>query len=112
MLSRFQRTILTRYRRKRWHTGLSHLWYLYHKKMFGFLIARGLKLKAYNRFSKLLFMIKKKEKVEPRHIFLIACMRVTPKIIVKSIRRGSRVIYKPVPLSWQKQPGLEIGRAS
>jgi ribosomal protein S7 len=76
--------------------------------MFGSLIVRGLKLRAYKRFSKLLVMIKRKERVEPRHIFLIACMRVTPRVAIKKLHRGTRIVFQPVPLPRTKQPSIVI----
>ena len=76
--------------------------------MFGSFVARGLKLKAYKRFSKLLTFIKNKERMEPRHIFLIACMRAAPNVILRKVYRGSRVISKPVPLISHKQPSFVV----
>lgn len=76
--------------------------------MFGVLISRGLKLKAYKRFSRLLAFIKNKERMEPRYVFLVACMRAAPSVVLKKLYRGSRVIIKPVPLASSKQPSLVI----
>ena len=76
--------------------------------MFGSFISRGLKLKAYKRLSQLLVFIKNKERVEPRYILLITCMRTAPSVILKKLYRGSRVIIKPVPLTSSKQPGLVV----
>lgn len=108
MASRFQRTILKRYRIKKSTQSLGHLWFQYHRKMFGMLIIRGLKLRAYKMFSHLLGSWKKKERVEPRHLFLITCLRNTPSIIIKKTYVGSRLVNKPVALSRSKQPALLI----
>lgn len=76
--------------------------------MFGSFISRGLKLKAYKRLSQLLVLIKNKERVEPRYIFLVTCMRTAPSVILKKLYRGSRIIHKPVPLTSNKQPTLVV----
>jgi hypothetical protein len=76
--------------------------------MFGMLIIKGLKLRAYKMFSKILGLWKRKERVEPRHLFLITCLRNTPSIVIKKTYAGSRLIPKPVALSKSKQPALLI----
>lgn len=107
-MSSSKKNFLIRYRNKRWQQGLTQGWYNYHKKMFGALIVRGLKLKAYKDFSTILSLLKKKEKIEPRYLFLIICLRATPKLIVKKIMRGSRSIFKPIPVVKSKVSSLVI----
>jgi len=72
------------------------------------LIMRGRKLQAYKRVLQILFYFKKKEKIEPRHLFFIACLRVTPRVIIKKLHKGSRIILKPLPLFTKKKPGFVI----
>jgi len=73
------------------------------------LIMRGRKLQAYKRVLQILFYLKKKgKKLSLGIFFFIACLRVTPRVIIKKLHKGSRIILKPLPLFTKKKPGFVI----
>jgi len=76
--------------------------------MFGSLIMRGLKLRSYQRLAKLLFLLKKKEKIEPRYLFLVICSRMTPTLVVKKQYQGRRLVLNPLPITPTRQVGFVI----
>ena len=69
--------------------NIDDLWFLYYKKFLGHLIKRGLKFKAINRFSKVLYELKNEFYIPSNEVFLASMLRMTPEIDIKYIRRGS-----------------------
>lgn len=85
-----------------------HLWFCYHKKFFGALINRGLKLKAHNRFLQLLMELKKREGVEPTILLTTALLRIAPEIQLKYFRRGRKLQPYVVGLTATKKVSFAV----
>lgn len=64
------------------------LLHLYNKKLMSSFIRRGLKLKAINKYNKVLYELKKKEKIQPSLVAYAALTRVAPLILQKNKGKG------------------------
>jgi len=79
------------------------LWFNYHFLFFKSLISRGLKLRAFNFFIKVKHGIKLQEKFDPAFLFLIAMLKITPLLILKSVKIGGAMYNIPFPLNYWKK---------
>jgi len=70
----------------------SQLFFQYNKKFLGYLIRRGLKFKALNKYHKILINLKLKEKADPRLILFAALLNLAPSVIIKNRIKGRRKI--------------------
>jgi ribosomal protein S7 len=71
--------------------------------MFGYLIKRGNKLKAFNFMSNLRYSLKEKGFVNFFYTFLIACLKIVPKIIFKQVKKGKLKFDLPMPINEEKK---------
>src|SRR5277367_6232806 len=76
------------------------LWFNYHFLFFKSLISRGLKLRAFNFFIKIKHGIKIQENFDPSFLFLIAMLKITPLLILKSVKIGGANYNIPFPLNY------------
>ena len=81
----------------------SHFLFRYQKLLFGRLITKGKKIKAFNKFLDLKFFLKIKEHTDPNLIFLISMIKATPAIFLLPVRLGSFTQGVPMPISEKKQ---------
>jgi hypothetical protein len=65
------------------HDFYFHNWFCYHISFFGSLIFHGKKLSAFGFFLRLKYELKLRELNDPYLIFLVAMMKVTPKILLR-----------------------------
>jgi small subunit ribosomal protein S7 len=85
------------------HDFYYHRWFCYHSVFFGSLIFCGKKLRAFNFFLQLKFSLKLNSDLDPYLIFLIAMLKITPKVILKSKWIGGKPKGIPFPLDEKKQ---------
>lgn len=98
-------TILKRKKLKE-RVGIDHflqLWFNYHFLFFKSLISRGLKLRAFNFFLAIKKGLKNSEKFDPSFLFLIAMLKITPLLILKSVKIGGAVYSVPFPIHYWKK---------
>jgi len=79
------------------------LWFNYHFLFFKSLISRGLKLRAFNFLIKVKHGIKLQENFDPSFLFLIAMLKITPLLILKSVKIGGAIYNIPFPLNYWKK---------
>jgi len=85
------------------HDFYYHRWFCYHSVFFGSLIFRSKKLRAFNFFLKLKLNLKLNSNLDPYLIFLIAMLKITPKVVLKSRWIGGKPKGVPFPLNERKQ---------
>jgi ribosomal protein S7 len=82
--------------------------FYYHSTLFGSLIFRGNKIRAYELFSNIKQNLKSKELIDSNLIFLVSMMNITPKINLFLIKLGGSSKKVPLPISEQKQVSFAI----
>jgi len=80
-----------------------HRWFCYHSIFFGSLIFQGKKLRAFNFFLKLKLSLKLNSDLDPYLVFLIAMLKITPKVILRPRWIGGKPKGIPFPLNEKKQ---------
>lgn len=99
---------ITKIKKKRFkeRVGIDHflqLWFNYHFLFFKSLISRGLKLRAFNFFLNIKKGLKFSEQFDPSFLFLIAMLKITPFLILKSISIGGAIYSVPFPINYWKK---------
>jgi len=79
------------------------LFNLYRDRLVGCLLRKGRKLWSLNCLLKIFFLLKKSELIDPTLIFLIAILKITPKIFLQPIKLGGHLKTVPIPITLQKQ---------
>lgn len=86
----------------------SHLWFNYHRLFFGYLISKGKKIKAFNKFVELKSRLKTLEEIDPYLVFLVAMIRITPVIYLRPLRLGSFTQGLPLPITENKRATFAV----
>lgn len=81
----------------------AHMWFRYHKHLFGRLILSGFKIRAFNQLLDLKYSLKLKEKLDPNLVFLVSMIKATPLILLLPVRMGSFTQGIPMPMTEKKQ---------
>lgn len=88
---------------KVWHDYYVYKFFCYHFKLFGSLIFRGNKLRAFDFLFFMKRSIKISENMDPNFIFLVSMMNMTPKINLFLLKLGGSISKVPLPLYEGKQ---------
>jgi len=96
---------LTKIKRKRINERLYidhfiQLYFNYHFLFFRCLILRGLKLRAFNIFINIKNRLKKHQKFDPSFVFLICLLKITPALMLKSIKIGGAAYLIPCAITY------------
>jgi len=81
---------------------------LYKKILRGALIKKGFKLWASNCILDLLSELKKSEGYDPTIIFLVAFLKISPKIRFKSLKLGAKTYKIPSPIDLKHQVTIAV----
>lgn len=82
--------------------NLFYLWYNFHGSFFNTLMKHGFKIFAFNRFILIKEELKLKEKGDPYLIFLVALMKISPKLKLQQMKMFSINIKLPLPVTQKK----------
>ena len=86
-----------------------HRWFfLYRQTFVGSLIAKGKKLMAFKFFSDLNCILKVREHMDPFLIFLTCMLKITPKVLLRSLRLGGKTHGVPMPITQKKQISFAV----
>ena len=81
----------------------THLWFRYHKLLYGRFTETGKKLRGYNKLLDLKSLLKQKEKLDPNLVFMTSMLKATPIIFLLPVRLGSFTHGVPMPITEKKQ---------
>jgi len=84
------------------------LLYSYSNLFYKVLLKRGRKIWAYKFFLKIFLHLKKSEKFNPTYIFLAAILKISPKVLLKSLKLGVNTKMIPAPISIKSQMSFSV----
>jgi len=88
---------------KRSYDYYYHMYFCFISTFIGSLIQRGLRMKAFNKFLHVKYVLKIKESLDPFVLLLICFLKITPSIYFLPMRMGRIVQGIPLPIFEQKQ---------
>jgi len=84
------------------------LLYMYSNLFYKVLLKRGRKIWAYKFFIKVFFYLKKSENFNPTYLFLVAMLKISPKVLLKSLKLGVNTKMIPAPISIKSQMSFSV----
>lgn len=104
-----KRKDLVKFRSKKsWYDYYVYLQYNYYFTLFGSLISKGCKIRAFDFLLKVRKEVKYRELNDWNLIFLVAMMNITPKISLFLLRMGGSNKKVPLPITEEKQISFAI----
>ncbi len=86
----------------------SLLLYSYFNLFYKVILKRGRKIWAYKFLLKIFFYLKRLENFNPTYIFLVAMLKISPKVMLKSLKLGVNTKMIPAPISIKNQMSFSV----
>jgi len=86
----------------------SLLLYSYSNLFYKVILKRGRKIWAYKFLLKIFFYLKRLENFNPTYIFLVAMLKISPKVMLKSLKLGVNTKMIPAPISIKNQMSFSV----
>ncbi len=86
----------------------SLLLYSYSNLFYKVILKRGRKIWAYKFLLKIFFYLKRLENFNPTYIFLAAMLKISPKVMLKSLKLGVNTKMIPAPISIKNQMSFSV----